>query len=248
MTQANRAAKQGPLIPNTRSPPHLESIPRFSRNIKKSDRAKQSGRPSACARPVSCSYGVVPVVGAAVPRFGSPLTRSGLEASCAACARAGRTAAPTTVRARAEDGKLPLRFSGAALRALVGLVAVVDRVQLVKLSPALLAFVLEDGHRLSCCLWSLCLNLRRSSQYSGLTLRIDSTDIGCASHRFGFALSGAPEQPPPRDARVVPLELQELPFVGEEALDLSIRVGPEQHTGPTAGRVVMRPVLQEFAL
>ncbi len=79
-------------------------------------------------------------------------------------------------------------------------------------------------------------------------LRIDSTDIGCASPRFGFALSGAPEQPPPRDARVLSLELQEFPFVGEEALDLLVRVGPEQHTGPTAGRVVMRPVLQELAL
>ena len=181
MTQGNRAARQGPLIPNTRGPPHLESIPRSSHNIKKSDRAKQSGRPSACARPVSCSYGVVPVIGAAIPRFSSPLTRSGLEASCAACARAGRAAAPTTVRTRAEDRKLPLRSSGAALRARVGLVAVVDRVQLVKLSPALLAFVFVDGHRLSCCLWSLCLNLRRSSQYSGLTAPIldaRATDLG----------------------------------------------------------------------
>ncbi len=110
----------------------------------------------------------LPAAGVGTRRSGSPLTRSGLEASRAACARTGRTAAPTVSRTRAEDGKLPLRSSRTARRALVRLVAVVDRLQLVELRPALLASVLEYGHWLSCRPRCLRLSLRQSAQRTRL--------------------------------------------------------------------------------
>jgi len=105
---------------------------------------------------------------ALLPRLlDSPLTRSGLEASRAARARAA-PAAPAVAGACAEDGELPLRLHGTARRALVWLVAVVDRLQFVELCSALLASVFEYGHWLSCRLSCLRLSLRQFAQCTRL--------------------------------------------------------------------------------